>query len=41
MAVKAYKDAAHLLELLIVEDIPYKSFLGVDLVLNNITKIHA
>jgi len=40
MAVKAYKDAAHLLELFIVEDIPYKSFPGVDLVLNNVTKIH-
>jgi len=41
MAVKAYKDAAHLPELLMVEDMLYKSFLGVDLVLDNITKIHA
>jgi len=41
MAVKVYKDTAHLLELLIVEDIPYKSFPGVNLVLDNITKIHA
>jgi len=40
MAVKAYKDAAHLLELLMMEDMPYKSFLGVNLVLNNVTKIH-
>jgi len=34
-----YKDAAHLLELLMMEDVPYKSFLGVNLVLNNVTKI--
>jgi len=41
MAVKAYKDVAHLLELFIVEDIAYQSFPGVNLVLNNVTKIYA